>query len=119
MAKLQNYNGRFCESEYENAFLSFLEAEGWQYLAGGNIPRASKREVLYKDDLEQFLRKTNPNLTIDEIRRLMDTVRLAGAESDFATLHKVYVWMVHGLQFTPQDGIARMVALLDFEKPHR
>ena len=117
MAKLQNYNGRFCESEYENAFLSFLEAEGWQYLAGGNIPRASKREVLYKDDLEQFLRKTNPNLTIDEIRRLMDTVRLAGAESDFATLHKVYVWMVHGLQFTPQDGIARMVALLDFEKP--
>ena len=86
MAKLQNYNGRFCESEYENAFLSFLEAEGWQYLAGGNIPRASKREVLYKDDLEQFLRK-------------------------------VYVWMVHGLQFTPQDGIARMVALLDFEKP--
>ena len=22
MAKLQNYNGRFCESEYENAFIS-------------------------------------------------------------------------------------------------
>ena len=117
MAKLQNYNGRFCESEYENAFLSFLEEEGWQYLAGSSITRGSKREVLYADDLEQFLRKTNPDLTIDEIRRLMDTVRLAGAESDFATLHKVYIWMVHGLQFTPQDGIARMVALLDFEKP--
>ena len=117
MAKLQNYNGRFCESEYENAFLSFLEEEGWPYLAGSSITRVSKREVLYADDLEQFLRKTNPDLTIDEIRRLMDTVRLAGAESDFATLHKVYIWMVHGLQFTPQDGIARMVALLDFEKP--
>ena len=117
MAKLQNYNGRFCESEYESAFLSFLEEEGWQYLAGSSITRGSKREVLYEDDLELFLRKTNPDLTIDEIRRLMDTVRLAGAESDFATLHKVYIWMVHGLQFTPQDGIARMVALLDFEKP--
>ncbi|MBR4655456.1 MAG: type I restriction endonuclease subunit R [Oscillospiraceae bacterium] len=117
MASLQNINGRFCESEYENAFLSFLEEEGWQYLAGSSIPRSSRREVLYADDLEQFLRKTNPDLTIDEVRRLMDTVRLAGAESDFATLHKVYGWMVHGLQFTPQDGVTRMVALLDFEKP--
>ena len=117
MAKLQNYNGRFCESEYENAFLSFLENEGWQYLPGCSIPRSSQREVLYTDDLEQFLSKTNSDLTNEEIRQIMDAVRLAGAESDFATLHKVYVWMVHGLQFTPQDGIARMVALLDFEKP--
>lgn len=119
MAKLQNYNGRFCESEYENAFLSFLETEGWQYLAGGDIPRTSKREVLYADDLEQFLSKTNPDLTAEEVRQLLDTVRLVGAESDFATLHKVYIWMVNGIQFIPQDGIARMVQLIDFEKPSR
>lgn len=117
MAKLKNYNGRFCESEYENAFLAFLEAEGWLYLPGASIPRSTKREVVYSDDLEQFLRKTNPDLTIDEIRQVMDTVRLAGAESDFATLHKVYGWMVDGIQFTPQSGIARMVPLIDFEKP--
>lgn len=117
MAKLQNYNGRFCESEYENAFLSFLENEGWQYLPGGSIPRSSQREVLYTDDLEQFLSKTNSDLTNEEIRQIMDAVRLAGAESDFATLHKVYSWMVNGIQFTPQSGIPRMVALLDFEEP--
>ena len=117
MPNLHDYNGRYCESEYENAFLSFLEAEGWQYLSGKSIPRNSKREVLYADDLEQFLRDTNPDLTADEIRQLMDTVRLAGAESDFATLHKVYGWMVNGIQFTPQDGLARMVALVDFEEP--
>ena len=29
MAKLKEYNGRYCESEYEDAFISFLEAEGW------------------------------------------------------------------------------------------
>lgn len=82
MAKLQNYNGRFCESEYENAFLSFLEDEGWQYFAGNSIVRDSKRDVLYVDDLEQFFRKTNPDLTADEVRQIMDTVRLAGAESE-------------------------------------
>ena len=117
MAKLKNYNGRFCESEYEDAFLAHLEAEGWQYLPGGSIPRSSQRDVLYIDDLEQFLSKTNPDLTAEEVRQIMDTVRLAGAESDFATLHKVYGWMVDGIQFTPQSGVPRMVALLDYEKP--
>ena len=117
MAKLQNYNGRYCESEYENTFIAFLEQEGWQYLPGKRVARSSQRDVLYIDDLEQFLSNTNPDLTVDEIRQLMDTVRLVGADSDFATLHKVYAWMVNGIQFTPQDGLSRMVALLDFEHP--
>ena len=117
MASLQNYNGRYCESEYENAFLSFLEEEDWQYLAGNSLVRDSKRDVLYADDLEQFLSKTNPDLLAEEVRQIMDTVRLAGAESDFATLHKVYGWMTGGIQFTPQSGIARMVALIDYDDP--
>ncbi len=117
MAKLQNYNGRYCEQEFEYAFLSFLEDEGWHYLAGNSMPRSSKREVLYLDDMEQFLSKTNPDFTADEIRQIMNTVRLVGAESEFSTLHKVYGWMVDGILFTPQSGIARMVNLIDFEDP--
>ena len=74
MANLQNYNGRFYESEYENAFLSFLEDEGWQYLAGSSIPRSSQREVLYIDDLEQFLSKTNSDLNADNVIDLNDAV---------------------------------------------
>lgn len=117
MSRLQNYNGRYCESDYEYAFLSFLEEDGWQYLPGGSIPRESKREVLYTDDMEQFLRKKNPDLTADEITQIIDTVRLAGADSDFAVLHKVYNWMVNGIQFTPQNGIAETVELIDFDHP--
>lgn len=117
MPTLQNYNGRYCEWEFEYAFLDYLEKEGWQYLSGNSIVRASKRDVLYVDDLEQFLSKSNPDLTVDEIRQIMDTVRLVGAESDFAVLHKVYNWMVNGIQFAPQSGLARMVALIDFDEP--
>lgn len=117
MAKLNNYNGHYCESQYEYAFISFLENEGWHYLAGNSIPRDSKRDVLYMDDMEQFLSKTNPELTAEEVRQIMDNVRLVGAESDFATLHKVYGWMVNGVQFTPQAGLPRMVNLIDFENP--
>lgn len=117
MAKLQNYNGHYCESNYEYAFLSFLENEGWNYLAGNSIIRETKRDVLYADDMEQFLKNSNPDLIADEIRQIMDTVRLVGAESEFATLHKVYGWMVDGVQFTPQSGLPRMVNLIDFENP--
>ena len=116
MAKLKNFNGRFCESDFENALIYYLEKEGWQYLAGGSMPRKLKTDVLYLDDMEQFLTKKNPDLTPDEINQIIDNVRLVGAESDFATLHKVYGWMVNGIQFTPQNSFARMIELIDFDE---
>lgn len=116
MAKLKNYNGRYCESEYESAFIAFLESVGWHYLAGNQIPR-NYNEVLIAEDFKAFITKASPNLLPEEIEQLYDTVRLAGAESDFATLHKVYKWMVDGIQFTPQSGLPIQVTLIDFETP--
>ena len=118
MAKhqLKQMNGHFVESDYEDALISFLEQEEWQYLYGDNIPRASRKEVLYMDDLIQFLEKTNPDLDDDDIRQIADKVRLVGADSDFATLHKVYGWMVDGLQYVTQKGEPRMISLIDFTK---
>ena len=49
MAKLKEYYGRYCESEYECAFVKFLEAEGWNYSLGNNINRVTKRDVLIED----------------------------------------------------------------------
>lgn len=117
MSKLKGYNGHFCESEYEYAFISFLEREGWQYLQGNKINRQTRKDVLYSNDLERFLAGTNPDLLPDEIRNIIDSVRLVGAENDFATLHKAYGWMIDGVQFTPQSGTPRMVALIDYENP--
>ena len=45
----------FNESDYENAFISMLESQGWQHLHGSDVPRSSQREVIYSDDLEKFL----------------------------------------------------------------
>lgn len=119
MAKLENFNGRYCESEFECAFVSFLEVEGWTYSAGNKINRVTKRDVLIADDFKKFLTETNPDLTEDEITQIFDNVRLVGGESDFATLHKVYGWMVDGIQFTPKNGLAKMVPLIDFENPDK
>ena len=117
MTKLKEYNGHYCESEYEYAFIGFLEAEGWEYISGNNIKHINKRDVLIADDFKQFISVTNPELTKDEVIQIFDNVRLVGAESDFATLHKVYGWMVDGIQFTLQDGTVKMVSLIDFENP--
>ena len=116
MARLKEYNGHYCESEYEYAFIGFLEEEGWKYTSGNKISRVTKRDVLIEEDFKKFIADGNPDLTEDEVTQIYDTVRLVGAESDFAALHKVYNWMVDGIQFTPEDGIARMIPLINFEK---
>ena len=67
MAMLKNYNGYYCESDYEYAFIRYLEAEEWSYASGNSLSRASRRDVLDIDDIEKFLSKTNPDLIKDEI----------------------------------------------------
>lgn len=117
MAKLKDYQGRYCESDYENAFLALLEKAGWTYSAGNTIQRKSRHDVLIAADFMEFLRNSSPQLTEEERTHIFDTVRLAGGESDFATLHKVYNWMVYGIQFVPQNGLPCMVPLIDFDDP--
>ena len=117
MAKLQNFNGCFCESEYEFAFISYLEAEGWIYLPGTKLKREKIDEVLHAADIKEYIATQNPDLIESEVEQLFDMIRLVGAESDFATLHKFYGWLVEGIQFTPQNGEPRKIQLIDFEHP--
>ena len=117
MAQLKNFNGHFCESEYEYAFIDFLESEGWTYTPGNNISRQNKKDVLIQNDFQSFIASSNPDLTENEVEQIFDIVRLVGAESDFATLHKVYGWMVNGIQFTPNDCQPKMVSVIDFDNP--
>lgn len=118
MAQLKNYNGRYCESNFENAVIGFLEEHGWIYQSGQDIFRASRHEVLNETDLKNFLVRDN-RLSDNDIQSIVNNVRLVGADSHFATLHKVYKWMVEGIQFKPESGESCMVRLIDFEKPEK
>lgn len=108
-------DGHFVESDYENALISFLEEEGWLYMFGENIKRTNRKEVLYIDDLLNYLENRYPELDDDDIRKIADNVRLVGADTDFATLHKVYRWMVDGIQFTTKRGNPTTIFLIDFD----
>lgn len=112
---LKTVNGRFVESDFEEALISLMEHEGWTYLYGPNIPRQSPREVLYMDDLLEFLEATNPDLDNDDITKIANNLRFAGGDTDFATLHRVYEWMVNGMQFVTGRDEPRMIQLIDFD----
>lgn len=116
MSEFKNINGRFCESDYEYALISFLENEGWVYSAGPDIAREYKRDVLIIDDLKDYLNNNYSDLSESEIKRLIDSVKLVGAETDFATLHKFYKWIVDGFNFQLDNGETIIIDLINFEK---
>lgn len=60
MSKLKEYNGHYCESEYEYAFIQLLEAEDWNYISGKQINRENKRDVLIADDFKKFISASSP-----------------------------------------------------------
>lgn len=117
MAKLKDYYGKYCESEYEYALLAFLEKEGWLYALGTQIGRETKRDVLIENDFKSFVSDINPGLTEEDINQLYNNVKLVGSTTDFSTLHKFYGWVVNGYQFTPQNGQPRMIQFIDFVHP--
>lgn len=80
MARLKEYNGYYCESEYEYAFIRFLETEGWIYSSGNNISRVTKRDVLIADDFKKFIVDTNPDLTEDEVTQILIMFDLSEAK---------------------------------------
>ena len=69
------------------------------------------------DDLLQFLKDNNQNVKDEELQRIADNVRLVGADTDFATLHKVYKWMTNGLSAVDKNGSPTTVNLIDFDAP--
>ena len=52
MAKLKEYNGRYCESEYEYAFIGFLESEGWRYSSSKGEGKLVPYDKLHQKKLE-------------------------------------------------------------------
>lgn len=115
MSILKEYNGHFCESDYEYALISFLEKEGWEYLSGNDFPRLLKKDVINEHDFKSFISKNYEELSEEEIDNLCDLVKMVGAESDFATLHKFYNWLVNGYKFTFENNTPQMIKFIDFD----
>ena len=49
-------NGKFYESEYEEAVVDILQAEGWQYSHGEQLTTRRLDEGLIGDDLRAYIK---------------------------------------------------------------
>lgn len=108
--------GKFFESEFEEAFVEFLKALGWEHSFGEKLCRL-KNDALIESDFKGFLQKSNLNLTSEEVGQIYDKFRFMGAASEFETLHKIYDTLVNGVSFKDKNAQTKMINLIDFEKP--
>lgn len=108
--------GKFFESEFEEAFVEFLKALGWEHSFGEKLCRL-KNVALIESDFKGFLQKSNLNLTSEEVEQIYDKFRFMGAASEFETLHKIYDTLVNGVSFKDKNAQTKMINLIDFEKP--
>ena len=89
MSNPNQFNGRFCEYDFENVFIQYLEDAGWTYQAGDDIARTKLDETLILDDLKSFLKESNPDLPEEDIAHICDAMRLIGGQSQFEN-YKTY-----------------------------
>lgn len=72
---------KYTESQLEQAFVSLLETEGYQYIHGQQVVRSSNQEGLLKDDLRNFLVKRYADLEEIELESIVNEIAFQSASN--------------------------------------
>ncbi len=106
--------GKYYESDYEEALIDLLQSQGWTYTHGGEIAR-NNREVLLLDDLSAYLQKRHATLTAQDIEEITNHLRHVGGGSHFEQLRNTYYLIRDGYRYTrTSDGEVFDIEYLDF-----
>ena len=120
MLHLTSYNGRYCEQDFEDALIQLFIEAGWTYTFGEDIAREKGTDVLITADMQAYLmREYSDRLTAEEIDDVISKISLIGAESEFATMHRIYTLLVNGWQYIRQNGEPITLHLIHFEEYKR
>lgn len=110
---------KFYESQYEEALIALLQAEGWAYTHGGSIHR-NNREVLLADDLRQSLAARYTDLTDTDADEIVNKLRHTEGQTHFDLLRNTYKLLRDGFRYTRAvDGRTFDIDFIDFERPER
>ncbi len=96
--------------------MAMLEAQKWQPLNGNDMPRTNQTEAIYADDAEKFLTQNYPQLTHNDIRNIIDLLRLTDGETTFSAMHKIHTMLTDGINFRPEASNEFVtVRMIDFD----
>ncbi len=112
--------GKLYESEYEEALIDMLHAEGWQYSNGKTIKNRPYREPLLVDELRESLSARYPELTSEDVEAIENRLRHAPGQSHFERLRNTFQLVRDGYRYVRnRDGKKFDVKLVNFDRPER
>ncbi|MEK6507412.1 type I restriction endonuclease subunit R [Myroides sp. C4067] len=90
---------KYNESQLEESFISLLETEGYEYIHGAAINRASNQEVLLKEDLHQFLMNSYTDLEEIEVESLINEIAFQSASNLYESNKYICKLLADGMIF--------------------
>ena len=112
-------NGKYFESDYEEAIIDLLVQQGWEYTYGGSIAR-NNREVLLVDNLTLYLQNRYADLQSSDIEEIINRLRHVSGQTHFELLRNTYYLIRDGFRYTRnQDGEIFDIEFVDFEAQNK
>lgn len=112
---------KYTEAQLEQAFISLLETEGYQYIDGKQLQRSSNQEVLIKEDLRAFLLKRYPDLEEIELESLVNELAFQSASDLYESNKYICKLLADGFIFkrnnpSKKDLHIRLIDIKDISK---
>lgn len=90
---------KYTESQLEQAFISLLETEGYDYLSGKELVRPSNQEVLLKEDLRFFLLNRYSDLEDIELESIINEIAFQSTSDLYQSNKHICKLLADGLIF--------------------
>lgn len=112
---------KYTEAQLEQAFISLLETEGYQYVNGKELDRSSNQDVLLKEDLRAFLLKRYPDLEEIELESLVNELAFQSASDLYESNKYICKLLADGFIFkrnnpSKKDLHIRFIDIKDISK---
>lgn len=106
----------YLEQEFENAMLALLANEGWTCTHGDEIHR-QYTDALIGDDLLNFLRGQYPDLSFNELGRVINALTGTRSDNDYLSLRETASLCVNGFVFSRDNSSLpdMEISFIDFE----
>ncbi|MCD8290061.1 MAG: HsdR family type I site-specific deoxyribonuclease, partial [Prevotella sp.] len=114
-------NGKYYESDFEEAFIEFLQETSWRYTFGDDLHR-KLTDPLIEDDLREFIdaQYNDKQLSNTEKDKIIANLRNVSGQNDYYTLQKAFMLYRDGYDFTNRESGKEPFHLeyIDFEHPN-
>lgn len=112
-------SGFYTEADYENTIIELFENMGWRYVYGPDLERDYK-DPLYEDELEDSLRRINPDMPESAIHEALFKLKNFD-NADLVQKNAVFMdYIQHGVEvryLVGSEERAGLVYLVDYENP--